>query len=209
MSSTIPCSSSAGRRRSSASDGGASISLTPMAWAPLRLSTTPNSIRCPDFSSATPAGSAPLGRNTSPPSSLVTNPNPFAASYHFTRPVGTADLNFTQWKQPLTARLLSRGLGPNCYLSHQCGQGRQIGQHVRGAGRPQLVRRTRTGRDTDARPPGGPCGDHVSHVVTDVPAHPVLHQRGRLALGVQVAGQLVDGQAEVFQVQAGEPTDLG
>jgi hypothetical protein len=23
----------------------------------------------------------------------VTNPNPFVASYHFTRPVGTADLN--------------------------------------------------------------------------------------------------------------------
>ena len=45
MSSIMLCSSSAGRRRSSASDGGASSTFTPIAWAPLRLSTTPNSTR--------------------------------------------------------------------------------------------------------------------------------------------------------------------
>src|SRR5690606_23168811 len=47
----------------------------------------------------------------SPPSSLVTNPYPFVASYHFTRPVGTADLDFGWAEETSTTTRLTRTCG--------------------------------------------------------------------------------------------------
>ena len=46
-------------------------------------------------------------------------------------------------------------------------------------------------------------------VVADVEPTPCAPQRGRLVLGEQVAGQRVDLQPEVLQVQPGEPAELG
>src|SRR5690606_19559095 len=112
MSSTTPCSSSGGRRRSSLRVGGVSSSLRPRAWAPLRPSMMPNSTRCPLLSSVTPLGRALRGTKTSPPSSLVTNPYPLVASYHFTRPVGTADLDFGWAEETSTTTRLTRTRGP-------------------------------------------------------------------------------------------------
>src|SRR5579862_2146909 len=69
--------------------GGGSRIRTWSAWAPRRPSATPNSTRCPCFSTVVPEGSADECTKTSPPSSRARKPYPLSESYHLTLPVGT------------------------------------------------------------------------------------------------------------------------
>ena len=88
VSSSITCSSSAGRR-APASVGGASRMRTDSACSPRLPAATPNSSRVPALSSSTPSGSEAFGTKTSPPSSRVAKPKPLSLSKNLTLPVGT------------------------------------------------------------------------------------------------------------------------